>query len=321
MCLAPGRSRADGCELLRELGKRVRLPQHCEAGVGRVLGRRRPPRFTTAVEARSISPHCSRSLATPLGALLVGLFSLLSAPAYPWGSKGHEIAAAIAETHLNDTARKRIKELLPQGTTLADASTWPDKAGRQIPDMDPYHFINFPKDANSYEQQRDCKLRNCIIEAIAWYLSVLKSPNAPRNEKRTALRFIAHLVGDIHQPLHAGFGEDRGGNSVDVRFNGRKENLHSLWDTALVELEEGTPAEVAARIESAVTDEERNQWQGGTPEQWTLESLAVVRSRVYLLPASREVKATYIEKARAVIRTRLVQAGARLASMLNETLR
>ena len=159
------------------------------------------------------------------------LLAFLSSPAYPWGSKGHEIVAAIAETQLTDTARKRIKELLPQGTTLADASTWPDKAGRQIPDMDAYHYINFPKDANAYDQQRDCKLRNCIIEAIAWYMQVLKSPEAPRNEKRIALRFVAHLVGDIHQPLHAGFAEDRGRNSVDVRFNGTKENLHLLWDT------------------------------------------------------------------------------------------
>jgi hypothetical protein len=138
-------------------------------------------------------------------------------------AKGHEIVAAIAETHLTDAARKRIEELLPQGTTLADASTWPDKAGREIPDMDAYHFVNFPKDANTYDQQRDCKLRNCIVEAIAWYVQVLTSPDAPRNEKRIALRFVAHLFGDIHQPLHAGFAEDRGGNSVDVRFNGRKE--------------------------------------------------------------------------------------------------
>jgi hypothetical protein len=106
--------------------------------------------------------------------LPVSLFT--TSPAYPWGSKGHEIVAAIAETHLTDTARKRIKELLPQGTALADASTWPDKAGRQIPNMDPYHFINFPRDANTYDQQRDCKLRNCIIEALVWYTQVLPSP-------------------------------------------------------------------------------------------------------------------------------------------------
>jgi nuclease S1 len=239
----------------------------------------------------------------------------------PWGSKGHEIVAAIAETQLTDTARKRIKELLPQGTMLPDASTWPDKAGRQIPDMDPYHFINFPKDANTYEQQRDCKLRNCIIEAVAWYVQVLKSPDAPRNEKRTALRFIAHLIGDIHQPLHAGFAADRGGNSVNVRFNGRKENLHSLWDTALVELEQGTPSEIAARTQATVSGEDRQQWQQGTPGDWALESLAIVRTQVYRLPASGEVNASYSESALAVIRTRLAQARARLAWLLNETLR
>src|SRR5687767_13230315 len=197
----------------------------------------------------------------------------------PLGSKGHEIVAAVAETQLTETARKRIKELLPQGTTLADASTWPDKAGRQIPDMDPYHFVNFPKDANRYDEQRDCKLRNCVIEAIAWYFQVLKSPDAPRNEKRTALRFIAHLVGDIHQPLHAGFAEDRGGNSVEVRFNGRKENLHSLWDTGLVELEQGTPAEIAGRIQAVVSIDEIQQWQQGSPADWALESLAIVRAQ------------------------------------------
>jgi S1/P1 Nuclease len=139
------------------------------------------------------------------------------------------------------------------------------------------------------------------------------------DEKRIALRFVAHLVGDIHQPLHAGFAEDRGGNSVDVRFNGRKTNLHSLWDTGLVELEEGTPAEIAARIDAAVAPDDRKQWQHGTPEQWALESLAIVRAQVYRLPASGEINATYIERARAVIRTRLAQAGSRLAWMLNQT--
>lgn len=69
-----------------------------------------------------------------------------------------------------------------------------------------------------------------------------------------------------------GFAEDRGGNSVDVRFNGRKENLHSLWDTALVELEQGTLAEIAARIQAGLTDENQQQWQQGTPAQWALES-------------------------------------------------
>ena len=172
-----------------------------------------------------------------------------------------------------------------------------------------------------YNQQRDCKLRNCIIEAIVWYMQVLKSPDSPRNEKRIALRFIAHLVGDIHRLFHAGFAEDRGGNSVEVRFNGRKENLHSLWDTGLVELEQGTPVEIAARIQAVVTSDDIQRWQQGTPADWALESLVIVRVQVYQLPASGEITPSYIESAPAGIRTRLAQAGARLAWLLDETLR
>ena len=103
-----------------------------------------------------------------------------------------------------------------------------------------------------------------------------------------------------------------------MRFNGRKENLHSLWDTALVELEHGTPAEIAVRIQVGVTGNDRQEWQG-TPAEWALESLAIVRAQVYRLPASGEIGAPYIESARAVIWTRLAQAGARLAWFLNQT--
>jgi hypothetical protein len=106
-----------------------------------------------------------------------------------------------------------------------------------------------------------------------------------------------------------------------VRFNGRKENLHSVWDTALVELEQGTPAEIAARIQAVVSSDDVQQWQQGAQTEWALESLAIVRTQVYRLPAVGEIGAMYSEAARAVIRTRLAQAGARLASLLNETMR
>ena len=75
---------------------------------------------------------------------------------------------------------------------------------RAKPEISRARVINFAKDANSYDQQRDCKLRNCIVEAIVRYMPVLRSPDVPRNEKRIALRFVAHIVDDIHQPLHAG---------------------------------------------------------------------------------------------------------------------
>ena len=110
-------------------------------------------------------------------------------------------------------------------------------------------------------------------------------------------------------------------NKIEVRFNGRKENLHSLWDTGLVELEQGAPVEIAARIQAVVTSDDIQRWQQGTPADWALESLAIVRVQVYQLPASGEITPSYIESARAGIRTRLAQAGARLAWLLDETLR
>jgi S1/P1 Nuclease len=97
-----------------------------------------------------------------------------------------------------------------------------------------------------------------------------------------------------------------------------KENLHSFWDTALVGTRAGTPSEIAARIQ-AITGEDRQQLQQGTPADWALESLAMVRTQFYRLPAVGEINSSYVEAARAVIRIRLVQAGVRLAWMLNKT--
>jgi hypothetical protein len=106
----------------------------------------------------------------------------------------------------------------------------------------------------------------------------------------------------------------RSGSTAEKRI------CNSLWDTGLLELEQGTPAEIAARIQAVVNKDELHQWQQGTPAEWALESLAVVRTRVYRLPASGEISTNYTEAASAVIRTRLAQAGFRLAWLLNKTL-
>ena len=105
-----------------------------------------------------------------------------------------------------------------------------------------------------------------------------------------------------------------------MRFNGRKENLYSLTDTALVELEQGTLAEIAVGIQARVTGDDVQQWQQGTAADWALESLAIVRTQVYRLPASGAIPADQVERARPVIRTRLAQAGVRLAWLMNRML-
>jgi hypothetical protein len=253
----------------------------------------------------------------------VTLFLILCQSAvYGWGNKGHEIVGFIAEAHLTETARKKITAILLAGETLPLAATWPDETGRRIQDFDRLHYVSVPDDANGYEQARDCKARNCIVEALKWFTSVLADTDAPINLRRIALRFVAHLVGDAHQPLHAGRREDRNGTDTVVSYKGQTNNLHLFWDINLVEMmEEGSADVLARRLDASIPVEERNQWRSGNPKAWIDESFRLSRSHAYNLEGAGELSDEYITNALPIVRRRLVQGGIRLAWWLNETLK
>jgi nuclease S1 len=249
-------------------------------------------------------------------------FNLLTvAPSFSWYDKGHRIVALVAQANLTAEAHKKIEEILPGNMTLADAAIWPDHEGRSIRDFDPLHYVNIPEDASGYDQERDCPERNCMVEALKWFSGVIADKNAPLIVRRHALYYVAHLVGDMHQPLHAGRARDRGGVDISVSYRGEATNLHYFWDTNLVELETETEEEVAKRFAENLTEEERLKWQAGDPIQWTNESLMLARSYAYHTGSAVELSDDYVEKARPIVRIRLVQAGLRLASLLNSALK
>jgi hypothetical protein len=250
------------------------------------------------------------------------LFHLLAVEsALSWYDKGHRIVALIAQENLSAGALKEIERILPSGMTLADAAVWPDYEGRSVRDFDPLHFVSIAETADGYDQPRDCPEKNCMVEALSWFAAVIADKNAPIMMRRLALRFVAHLVGDMHQPLHTGRVADRGGVDIVVSYKGQTTNLHYFWDTNLVELETESAEEVAKRLTANFTEEARLKWQGGDPKQWTNESLRLVRSHAYNTGGSVELSDDYVEKARPVVRTRLVQAGIRLAWLLNIALK
>ena len=233
-----------------------------------------------------------------------------------WFDKGHRIVGLIAEANLTDTARNGVKKIL-DGMTLADAAIWPDHEGRSIRDFDPLHYVTIPEDATGYDQARDCPERNCMVEALKWFLTAVTDRNAPIMARRLALHYVAHLVGDMHQPLHAGRVQDSGGTGIRISYRGAETNLHFFGDTNLVEMENGMAEEVARRLAANITNEERSAWQSGGPKEWTEESLALVRSYAYKTGDLGELSDEYVEKARPVVRRRLAQAGIRLAWVLN----
>ena len=137
---------------------------------------------------------------------------------FAWGAKGHQIVALIAEAHLSASTRDKIKAILPKNDTLAKASVWPDEVRKALPQMNLLQYVDVPRGATTYDRERDCPQRNCIVEAITWYLSVLKSKDSPLAEKQIALDYLVHLVGDLHLPLHVGFLDDLGGTKTKVTF-------------------------------------------------------------------------------------------------------
>jgi len=246
---------------------------------------------------------------------------IIPAPAYAWGAKGHQIVALIAEAHLNASTRDKIKAILPKNGTLAKASIWPDEVRKALPQMNPLHYVDVPRGATAYDRERDCPQRNCIVEAVTWYVNVLKSNDSPLAEKQLALDYLVHLVGDLHLPLHVGFLDDVGGTKTKVTFQGKAQTLHELWDTGMLETEKGTARAMAKLLDEECDPNDRIAWQAGTPTDWANESLSLTIEYVYPLPESHEISDDYVKRALPILHRRLVQAGLRLASLLNDALK
>src|SRR5439155_9115721 len=83
-----------------------------------------------------------------------------------------------------------------------------------LPQMNALHYVDVRRGSSYYDRNLDCPDRNCIVEAINWYLKVLTSTDSPLAEKQIALNYIVHLVGDLHQPLHVGFIDELGGTKT-----------------------------------------------------------------------------------------------------------
>ncbi len=172
-----------------------------------------------------------------VGCLALLLTVGMATPAWAWGRLGHRVTARLAEAHLTPRAKAEIKALLAEGESLADCSTCADEHRRQVRKSAPWHYVDVPLDEPRYDPRfsGDDPKRGFIVPKIAEFRAILKDPSKPVEERRKALRFIIHLVGDLHQPMHVGDNRDRGGNDTQIRFFDIGSNMHGLWDSGLIE--------------------------------------------------------------------------------------
>ena len=256
------------------------------------------------------------------------LFLLISSPsrAFAWGGIGHRVVGMIAAQHLTPKAHQEIAKLLQPGETLATISTYADEIRNSRPDTRRLHFVNIPLMATSYMASRDCRSSDegdCIIAALERFRIELANVKETRERRVFALKFIVHLVGDLHQPLHCGDNNDRGGNDVKVTWfgpNERQQNLHGVWDYAIIEHGGRKEDDWFQILSATITPEKIPAIQQGTVTSWALESLAAAKEHAYKIPPNGKLGQVYYNKTLPVVEKRLLNAGLRLARVLNEAL-
>ena len=223
--------------------------------------------------------------------------------------------AAAAVPLLSPSAKAQVDRLLAlePGATLASISTWADES--RTPATAKWHYVNLPRDSNcKYEARRDCADGACVVAAIERQAAVLAS-DAPDDVRLKALKYVVHFVADVHQPLHAGFADDRGGNSFQLQAFGRGTNLHALWDTELIEQWPGGQKALFAEVQATTASVN----VANPPATWAEESCRVDSTKGFY-PPGRKLDSGYAGRWDATLVERLAAAERRTAGVLNHSL-
>ena len=248
-----------------------------------------------------------------MGSWLLLAALTLSTQAAAWGTQGHQAVAAMAWELLQPATRADINRLLAlePGETLESLSTWADE--HRNPATGPWHYVNFPRGNCHYLPERDCPDGACVVAAIERERAIWAS-GANDATRLKALKYLIHLVADVHQPLHAGYRDDRGGNQFQLRAFMRGSNLHAVWDSGLLhQLDLDNQALVAVLKKTPNT---------GFRAQATMAEVAEESCRLVQTPGMYppdRVDQAYARQFSPVMLTRLATAARRLAWMLDNT--
>ena len=245
---------------------------------------------------------------------------LIAQYAFSWGVTGHRIIGEIAQEHLTKKAKKELRKLIGK-ETLAWWSNWPDfiKSDSTWNHASPWHYVDLPghmEKEKFIEELKKLPGKNLYTQIPAM-LAELKDRSLPVEKRRVALYFLIHLIGDLHQPLHVGRDEDAGGNKIVVYWFDKKTNLHTLWDSMLIEFQQYSYTEYAKLLN--IADENRvKAWQSGLLEEWFYESHVMSDSIYDATPDESKLSYKYNYQFQKIIEEQLLKGGVRLAALLNQ---
>lgn len=267
---------------------------------------------------------------------LLILLALLPTPLYAWGAKGHSIVAEVAERGLSPNVAQQVRDLV-FAAPLRDSASLPDDwrgqevRGERQGNTGALHYSNIPNDIGTFDRARDCKQDQCVVAAIEKYLAILKDKTKSKDARREALIFVVHFIGDIHQPMHSAGGQvknaetgamepDLGGNKVKVRYMGVETNLHSAWDSMLIEWGPSSVDEYATRLlDIELRGRPIAELQTGTPTDWINESNHAAVQYAYRI-GNGNLGGDYAQRNIGIVYERLLRGGLRLRRVLEEAL-
>ncbi len=234
---------------------------------------------------------------------------------YAWGQTGHRVIGEIAECHMSRKAKKQVQKLLGK-ERLSMVSTWMDevRSDDAYDHTHDWHWVTIPYGKRYAETEKNPD--GDLIEAIGRMKKILGSDTASGEKKTEALKFLVHLVGDLHQPLHVGNGTDKGGNDVKVKYFWEKSNLHRVWDSGIIDSKQLSYSELAESINRASKDQVK-MWQAGTVVSWAVEAQAY-HPQVYDFRDVGILSYEYNYRNWDLVQAQLLKGGIRLAGILNE---
>ncbi|WP_372018822.1 S1/P1 nuclease [Pseudoxanthomonas sp. 10H] len=271
-----------------------------------------PPRFPSSRPLR-------RRPSPWLAALLACSVAL---PAQAWGPLGHRLVARLAEDALTPQARAGIDRLLQAEPDpgLAGIASWADDLRATDPGLGKrsarWHYVNIGDPGCAFDADRDCPGGDCVVAAIETQARILADRSLSDAERRQALKFVVHFVGDVHQPLHAGHAHDRGGNDYQVNWRGKGGNLHSLWDSGMLNAQGLDEDAWLARLRALPAPAAVSPLPARAPQRWAEQSCRVVVAPGFY-PGGHVIDQGYVDAHLPVAEAQLRLAGARLAATLN----
>ena len=245
------------------------------------------------------------------------LFSASIFASEDWGRTGHRATGEVAEQYLSKKAKMKIAELL-DGQSLAFVSTYGDdiKSDPQYRKYGSWHYVNLEKGETEYTKEK-ASPDGDLVMGIQKSISVLKDPNASKEEKAFYLKMLVHFMGDLHQPLHTGRGEDKGGNDIQVQWFGRGSNLHRVWDSAMIDDFQMSFTELAESTDD-LSKKEINEIRSGSILDWMYESKKLSNKVYDSVEIGEKLGYEYMYKWFPVVHDQLQKGGIRLAKVLND---